>query len=639
MSYKGEIVMKKKHLFLPILAAFALSGCSLSDLLGESSSQGSNQQSSGENQVTVDESLETTGEEDVVVENPGDAYDYNEEILVESPEEITVTETEEAFKIKTDGDAAAYSQEGSVYTITGAGTYTLSGKLVGQILVNAGDDDEVVLELKGASISYDQDSPIKVVNADKCEISAKNGTENLVTDNRAHKTVDDENQFEGAISAKCDLKLKGQGTLVVVGNYNNGVHTTKDLTIQKETLKVTGYNNAIKGKNSVTIESGTIQAYALTGNGIKTENSDLSSKGKQRGTIAINGGSVYVDSLHDGIDASYNVEIDETNSEEYPTAVVVKCGKNSTVYSSSSGFVADSEKGLKAQNSILVKKGAISISASDDAIHANYGETLENGLSSEGNITVSDGLIKIASGDDGLHADNALTIDGGKIYVTGSKEGLEANYITINGGSTYIYGSDDGVNASAKSTGTPSFVMNGGYLDVAVSNGDTDGIDSNGNFTLAGGILVTRGSPGTGSGMSTGLDVDGTSKMTGGTLIAFNGLEKAPTISSGVLFAGTSASNSGNGMGGGGFGGRPGPGGQPGGNQPGGGTSTSSYNFQAGEYKLEGENFELSFTNDYSYTKFCVYSTSLVSGSTYTLSRADTAVVSWTQSSSSVTIS
>ena len=630
--------MKKRHFFLPILAAFALSGCSLSDLLGTSNSS-----TSGDNNVSVDESLDTT--EEGSVEHAGDAYDFNDFIEIESPEEIVVTETDAEFQITAEGDAPAFTQEEGLVTITSAGTYTLSGKFEGQILVNA-KDQEVGLDLNGVSISYDKDSPIKILKAEKVEISAKKDTENIVKDLRDHKVEDDENQFEGAIAAKADLELKGKGKLVVEGNYNNGVHSTKDVKIKNLTLKVTGYNNAIKGKDSVTIESGTIQAYAQTGNGIKTENTDVSSKGNQRGNITIESGNVYVDSLHDGLDASYNVIVSEEDAAS-PTVLVVKCGKNATVYSSSL-FVADSEKGLKAANEILISGGTISISASDDAIHANYGDTFDNSETGKGDITISGGLIKIASGDDGLHADNGLNIKGGQIYVTGAKEGLEATQITIEGGSTYVYGTDDGVNASLKSTGTPSFNMKGGYLDVAISEGDTDGIDSNGTVLIEGGVIITRGAPGTGSNMATGLDVDGSCTMTGGTLVSFNGLEKAPTVSSGVLFAGTSGSNSGNGMGGvpGGFraghggGGSGGPGGgAPGAPGGGGSSSTSSYNFQAGKYTLSGTDIEISFTNDYSYSKFCVYSTSLVSGATYTLSRGESSVVSWTQSSSSVTIS
>ena len=547
-----------------------------------------------------------------------DGAGYNSEISVEEPEDIDVSESTEEFSIVTSDGTC--TKNDNIYTLSSAGTYTLSGKLEGQILVEAGENDEVVIELNGASLSYDQDSPIKAISADKVEISAKKDTENTITDKRSAKTVDTDTLGEGAIYADCDLKLKGSGTLVVTGNYNNGVHTTKDLTIQKLTTKVTGYNNAIKGNNSVTITSGTIQAYAKTGNGIKTEDNDVSSSGNQKGTVAINGGYVYVDSLHDAIDSAYDVVVDQLDTE-VSTSVNIKTGKNSTYYSSS--FKADSEKGLKALNNITVNNGTITIAASDDAIHANYGETLGNGSKGLGNITVNGGTVQVASGDDGLHADNTLSITGGKVIVANATEGFEGNYINISGGYSYIYGTDDGVNCSKKSFSNCAFTMNGGYLDVAVKSGDTDGIDSNGNFTLSGGVIVTRGAPGTtGSGMSTGLDVDGTCSMTGGTLIAFNGLERTPTTSNSVKYAGTSQSSSQGGPGGGR-----------------GGVASSSVSLQAGNYSLSGTGIDVSFVNDYVYGSFLIYSSSLTTNATYTLSRNNSQVLSWNQSSNSVTIS
>ena len=279
---------------------------------------------------------------------------------------------------------------------------------------------------------------------------------------------------------------------------------------------------------------------------------------------------------------------------------------------------------------IIVNRGTIVIAASDDAIHANYGDTLDNGSKGTGNITINDGLIQVASGDDGLHADNTLTVNGGKVVVTGSTEGYEANYINIKGGYSYIYGTDDGVNCSKKSFNNCAITISGGYLDVAVRSGDTDGIDSNGNFTMTGGTVITRGSPGTtGSGMSTGLDVDGTASITGGTFIAFNGLEVSPTKGSNVLFAGTTSAGSS--MGGmGGFGG-----GRPGQQS----SSSSSKSFAAGTYTLTGGDLNISFTNDYIYGSFMIYSSEIATGNTYTLARAGSSVLSWSQSSSSVTIS
>lgn len=602
--------MKNKHLFgLSLLALLTLAGCSnLGDAVNT-------------DPVSVDGTKTSLTSEDNTYTEPS-SY-YNSSVEVSTPEDISVEDNTGTFSITTsDGE---YEQASNIYTLKKAGTYALSGNLEGQILVEAGEDDEVVIELNNASISYDQDSPIKALTAGKVEISAKKETGNSVIDNRKNKTVDTDTLGEGAIYAKTDLKLKGTGTLVVEGNYNNGIHTSKDLTIQKLSLKVTGYNNALKGNNSITITSGNVQAYAKTGNGLKTEDTDLTSKGKQKGTVSINGGTVYVDSLHDAIDASYNIEIDQLD-DTVPTELTVKTGTNATYYSKSS-FTADSEKGLKAQNDIIVNKGTVAIKASDDAIHANYGIALDNGSAGTGNITINDGLIQVASGDDGLHADNTLTINGGKIVVTGATEGYEGNYININGGYSYIYGTDDGVNCSKKSFNNCAFNMTGGYLDVAVKNGDTDGIDSNGNFTLSGGVIVTRGSPGSASQMSTGLDVDGTCSMTGGTLIAFNGLERSPSAANGIYYAGTTAQGNSGRQGMGGMPGRPGQ------------SGTSSVSLAAGNYVLAGDGVNISFTNDYNYGNFLVYSSSMVNGASYTLSREGTKVLSWTQSSTSVTIS
>lgn len=611
----------KKKLLIPLLASAILimSGCTFNNNQSTSSYSSNTSSSSSESTMSTSEATSSSSSD------YGSDYDYNDPISITNPTSVDVSETTAEFMISTDD--GEYSLSGDVYSIFKAGTYSLSGKLNGQILVEAGDDDEVVLELNGVSITYGNDSPIKATSGSKLEISAKKGTENIVLDSRSNKTSDSASKGEGAITSSIDLLLKGSGTLVVTGNYNNGIHVTKDLSIQKLTLEVTGYNNAIEGQDSVIINSGDIQAYALTGNGIKTEDSDVSSKGNQRGTISVNGGTIYVDSLHDAFDASYNVEIDEVDSE-VSTNITVKTGTNCSNYNKST-FKADSEKGLKALNNIIVNKGTVVIASSDDAVHANYGESLGNGSKGQGNVTINDGIVQVASGDDGLHADNTLTINGGKVVVTGSTEGFEANYININGGYTYIYGTDDGVNCSKKSFNSCAFTMTGGYLDVAVRSGDTDGIDSNGNFTLSGGTIVTRGSPGSASsGMSTGLDVDDTISMTGGTLIAFNGLEKSPTASNTVKYAGTSnvSSSMGGGMGG--------PG-KPGGYQ---GSSSSSSSLAAGNYILSGTNLEVSFTNDYVYGSFQVYSSYLTSGATYTLSRSGSTIYSWTQSSNSVTI-
>ena len=588
--------MKKKLVLIPLsaLALMALASCTGSEPFG------------------LDPSGNVSGgttHTDIIVDDTGSEPDVN---------------NSGAFKVKTDD--GTYSNGGSVYTLSAAGTYTLSGVLEdGQVIVNAPENAEVVIELKGATINCSTDSPIKVLSADKVEISAKKDTVNLIDDKRSEKASDDSELGEGAINAKCDLKFKGAGKLVVRGNYNNGIHTTNDFKFQKQELYVTAVNNVIKGKDSISVSSGKITAVSKKGNGFKTDNTDISSSGNQRGTITIEGGTIIVDSVFDAFDAAYNVSVTQLEPVEGEELVETKITAKTGTYSTyRTNYNANSSsKGLKADNQIDISGGVLAFQTTDDAIHANYGDAFDNGSSGLGNINVLGGQIGIASGDDGIHADNTLTISDGIIDITGSTEGIEANHINIEGGSTCIYGNDDGVNASNKINETPTVKISGGFLDVSVRSGDTDGIDVNGNFEMTGGLVVSRGSSGSQKNLSTGLDCDGTAKIAGGTFIAFNGMEKTPTKGTGVLYAAYNYTKAG--IGG------PGGGGHP--YAPATGAMLS-----AGIYTLTGGEITKTFENDLEYSNFIIYSNELVLNESYTLSKDGSAVLSWTQTSNSVTI-
>lgn len=220
------------------------------------------------------------------------------------------TEITGAFTI-TSGNGTSVTQNGSVYTITQAGEYTVSGLLSeGQIVVDAADDAEITITLNGTSITCSTGSPIYVKNADSVKIKSEENTYNCVVDAR-EKASDDASDDTGnaAIYATCDLKFVGKGALSVTGNYNNGIQSKDDLSIKNVTIKVTAVNNAIKGNDAVDIESGEVIAISKKGDGIKTSNSSLSSKGKQKGIVTISGGNIDVYAACDGIDAAYGVDV------------------------------------------------------------------------------------------------------------------------------------------------------------------------------------------------------------------------------------------------------------------------------------------------------------------------------------------
>ena len=450
---------------------------------------------------------------------------------------IHAAEATGAFSLTSED--GTFTQSGSIYTITAAGTYVLSGALNGQILVDAGDDDEVVLELSGVTISYDQDSPIKCLNADKVEISAKADTENVIKDTRSTKTVSS-GGGNGAIYAKTDLKLKGSGVLVVTAGYNNGVETTKDLTIQKLSLKVTAYNNAIKGGDSVTVKSGAVVAISTNGDGVETENTDANKTGETRGDILLSGGSITVYAAGDAFQAAHSFTM-EADEEGNTPVVLIYTGAYSGY--TASGASTTSYKGVKVQDELNISAGSLEIHSYDDGLHADYGTSFEAGGKGRGTINISGGSVSMSvyspenktaggrmgpggrggwsnqqtvSGADGIHADYKLNISGGTVNIDSAYEGLEANVISISGGTIYVAGNDDGVNAT-KGQETAQINISGGYLDVTVSaNGDTDGIDSNGSYIQSGGIVITRGPS---SEMAAAIDADGSVSISGGTLI------------------------------------------------------------------------------------------------------------------------
>lgn len=238
--------------------------------------------------------------QDTNVTHADDADNYKTEITGE----FSITST----------DGSTITQNDSVYTITQAGEYTVTGLLSeGQIVVNADDNAEITIVLNGTSITCSNGSPIYIKNADNVKIKSEENTYNCIVDARAEADDNSDNSSSengnAAIYAACDLKLVGKGALSVTGNYNNGIQSKDDISIKNVTIKVNAVNNAIKGNDEVAIESGEIIAISRKGDGIKTSNSSLSTKGKQKGNVIISGGNIDIYAACDGIDAAYGVDV------------------------------------------------------------------------------------------------------------------------------------------------------------------------------------------------------------------------------------------------------------------------------------------------------------------------------------------
>lgn len=570
--------------------------------------------------------------QDTNVTHADDADNYKTEITGE----FSITST----------DGSTITQNDSVYTITQAGEYTVTGLLSeGQIVVNADDNAEITIVLNGTSITCSNGSPIYIKNADNVKIKSEENTYNCIVDARAEADDNSDNSSSengnAAIYAACNLKLVGKGALSVTGNYNNGIQSKDDISIKNVTIKVNAVNNAIKGNDEVAIESGEIIAISRKGDGIKTSNSSLSTKGKQKGNVIISGGNIDIYAACDGIDAAYGVDVsgdgnlniytdtysdyseavaadnsgssassvgnppDMNNSSSNPgmkgnfgggnRAANGIPGNNSSGNSSKKSY---STKGIKAESEINISGAAINISSTDDGIHANSDSgVLETGEDGKGIISISGGTITISTGDDGIHADKELNITDGYINVLTSYEGLEAITININGGQSFVYAADDGINAcTGDGTSTPLINITGGYVDVTTGSGDTDGIDSNGSYTQSGGMVLVKGGSSSGQ-VSGSIDVDGNITITGGTCVALGGICETPVNSVNAYVF-------------------------------------SSVSFNAGSYSVKDSsgNEIISFTLNNSYSNGWICASALTTNTEYTLYCDGSSLAGWTQS-------
>lgn len=474
--------------------------------------------------------------------------------------------------------------DGQTVTITQAGTYQIAGTLDdGALIVESGENAKITLVLGGVSIKNSTSAAIQIGTADDVTIELAEGTTNVLQSGEEvdiAAATESEEASGGALQSKVDLKIKGKGSLTVLGYLNNGIHCTKDLKIKNGNISVTALGHGIKGKNSVTVSGGTMTVTSGK-DGITSDETE----NEEKGFVTIEDGEIIITSVGDGVSA-------ETTLTVTDGVISIISGSGSANAQQKTDNMRDwwdfdnsasddnsaSCKGLKAGKAMMISGGSITIDAQDDALHTN------------GDMTISGGECILSTGDDGAHAALSLTVLDGKITVLTSYEGLEANQITLAGGDLDITATDDGINANGGSNGfsggfgggfgggrggmggsfggrrndtnnqsgdmtppdnnnmtlpdnsnmqTPSddttdkqpvLLITGGKITV---NADGDGLDSNGNLRVEGGDITVNGPSNGGNGaLDIGTENGGAGVIAGGTLIALGASSMAENFGS-----------------------------------------------------------------------------------------------------------
>lgn len=337
--------------------------------------------------------------------------------------------------------------DGQTVTITQEGTYQIAGTLDdGALIVESSENAKITLVLGGVSIKNTTGAAIQIGTADDVTIELEEGTTNVLQSGEEvdiAAATEGEEASGGALQSKADLKIKGKGSLTVLGYLNNGIHCTKDLKIKNGNISVTALGHGIKGKKSVTVSGGTVTVTSGK-DGITSDETE----NEEKGFVTIEGGEIIITSAGDGVSAETTLTVTDG------VISIISGGGSANAQqktdnmrgwwdfdNSTSDDDSVSCKGLKAGKALVISGGSITIDAQDDALHT------------DGDMTISGGECILSTGDDGAHAELSLTVLDGKITVLTSNEGLEANQITLAGGDLDITASDDGINANGGSDG------------------------------------------------------------------------------------------------------------------------------------------------------------------------------------------
>ena len=363
----------------------------------------------------------------------------------------------------------AYSYEGDVI-ISQPGRYRVSGTLDdGSIIVDADSGAKVWIMLDGAALNCSDDACLRIMQADKVFLTLAEGSENSMTSGAEFSEEALADNRDSVLFSHDDLTINGGGSLRVSAANKHGVDVNDELVITGGSLLIEAPGDALH-----------------VNDGLRVENASLTLSAGDEG-IDLRGG----DSLFYIASGSLSIE--------------------------SAGA------GVKCAADLLAEGGGFDVRSQADGIHVG------------GTFRMADGRVNISCADDGVHADKAVEIAGGSLKLSECYEGIEALTIDMSGGEVVVYPSDDGLNANggggfgppgrqseaAKDEETWVRISGGSLTIVNNVARDADGIDSNGDILISGGVVrVSLSSNGSNSALDYGSESGGVCEISGGEVIA-----------------------------------------------------------------------------------------------------------------------
>lgn len=440
-------------------------------------------------------------------------------------------------------------------------TYTLSGESTDGEFYMSGSYKATV-ELNGLTLT--NTTPVKsgaavhIQNGKRIKVKVCNGTVNTLTDAASGSQ-------KGCLYIKGHAEFAQKGTLNLIGNVKHGIKTGEYFTLKNSAINITkAVGDGINCAQYFQMTSGTITISGIGDDGIQCDidNTTTGSTGETTDHEDEDSGNVYLE----GGDITINVTADATKAIN-AEGDIRATGANISATTSGGGVWDTDDKKTKsssclsADGNMIISGGTLvltSTGAGGKGINVDGNFTATDGsvtINTSGNAVVasSTGTLSVVtssqqldrydsdykSSPKGIKVDGAIVIsDNAVINVTttgAGGEGIESkSSIDITGGQTTIYATDDGINASKNTStgGSGDLTINGGYV-FSKSSGN-DGIDSNGNCYIKGGLVYAIGTTSPEKSIDANTEEGKKLYITGGTIIAVGDLESGASISGGT---------------------------------------------------------------------------------------------------------
>lgn len=440
-------------------------------------------------------------------------------------------------------------------------TYTLSGESTDGEFYMSGSYKATV-ELNGLTLT--NTTPVKsgaavhIQNGKRIKVKVCNGTVNTLTDAASGSQ-------KGCLYIKGHAEFAQKGTLNIIGNVKHGIKTGEYFTLKNSTINITkAVGDGINCAQYFQMTSGTITISGIGDDGIQCDidNTTTGSTGEttdhedeDSGNVYLEGGDITINVTADAAKAinsegdirATGANISATTSGGGVWDTDDKKTKSSSCLSADENMIISGGtlvltstgaggKGINVDGNFTATGGSVTINTSGNAVVASSTGTLSVVTSSQ-QLDRYDSDYK--SSPKGIKVDGAIVInDNAVINVTttgAGGEGIESkSSIDITGGQTTIYATDDGINASKNTStgGSGDLTINGGYV-FSKSSGN-DGIDSNGNCYIKGGLVYAIGTTSPENSIDANTEEGKKLYITGGTIIAVGDLESGASISGGT---------------------------------------------------------------------------------------------------------